>query len=220
MLAGVTQDAETRARRVSRAGVLALCDRIQRLPGRSVYVEGRATFETAEETVELTPTLPLDHQAVYESIETRPLREALQAPLLIAVLAVRLGGDGAGLYRDEQLLDARVGTRFVKNRNKKGGSSSGRFARRRGEQARELHDRAAALAELLLAPVESSIDRLVLAGDRFALTATIERSPLLRRLEARALPGIITVVDPRRRVLEALARELWSSDLRQRSAPA
>ncbi len=69
---------------------------------------------------------------------------------------MRLGGYGAGVYSDEQLVSGKHGVRFVKNRNKKGGSSSNRFRRRRVEQARDAYDRACALAEEILGAARAS----------------------------------------------------------------
>jgi len=43
--------ASPHVRRVARSGVLALCDRLDRTAGSSLYAEGKARFETAEERV-------------------------------------------------------------------------------------------------------------------------------------------------------------------------
>ena len=48
-------------RRVARAGVLALCDRLDRSPGTSLYAEGMARFETAEERTQITPPFRFEH---------------------------------------------------------------------------------------------------------------------------------------------------------------
>jgi peptide subunit release factor 1 (eRF1) len=139
------------------------------------------------------------------------LRAHLNAPRRVGLLVVRLGGYGAGVYEDERLVSGKHGVRFVKNRNKKGGSSSNRFRRRRVEQARDAYDRACALAEEILAPQESRLDELVLAGDRIGLEQVIERSQLLTRLSERAVTLPVHVPEVRRALLEELGRELWSS---------
>ena len=116
------------------------------------------------------------------------------------------------MYEDERLVSGKHGVRFVKNRNKKGGSSSNRFRRRRGEQARDAYDRACALAEEVLAP-EAKLDDFVLAGDRIGLEQVIERSRLLTSLTADAQTLPIHVPEVRRALLEGLGRELWSSSV-------
>ena len=121
--------------------------------------------------------------------------------------------------RTSKLIDGRAGARFVKNRNKKGGSSSNRFRRRRSEQARDLHDRAAELADELLAPWQAGLDWLVIAGDRLALAAVEERSLVLPRIEAPREVAMFHLGDPRSSLLEGVARELWSSTIRRPERP-
>jgi peptide subunit release factor 1 (eRF1) len=191
--------------------VLALCDRLDGSPGRTLYAEGAVRFETAEERVVVTPPFPLERWESTDRIDTAPLRAHLVAPRTVGLLVVRLGGYGAGIYEDERLLTGKHGVRFVKNRNKKGGSSSNRFRRRRGEQARDAYDRACALAEEVLAPQAGRLDEFVLAGDRVGLEQVIERSRLLTGLGERALTLPVHVPEVRRALLEGLGRELWSS---------
>ncbi len=193
--------------------MLGLCERLDGVPGSSRYAGDEVRFETAEEHLVIVPPFPLAEDRHDEAVvRTGPLRDSLLRPRRVGLVVVRLGGFGAGVYDDEHVIEIRSGTRFVKNRNRKGGSSSGRFARRRGEQARDLHDRAAALADEVLAPHARSLDHLVLAGDRLALAAVVERSPLLRSLEPLVVPSRVPVPgDPRRATLENMARELWSS---------
>ena len=130
----------------------------------------------------ITPPFRFEHWEQLERIDTAPLRAHLEAPRLVGLLVVRLGGYGAGVYEDEQLVSGKHGVRFVKNRNKKGGSSSNRFRRRRVEQARDAYDRACALAEEVLAPHATALDEFVLAGDRTGIDQVIERSRLLAGL--------------------------------------
>jgi hypothetical protein len=198
-------------RRVARAGVLALCDRLERSPGRSLYAEGIARFETEDERVTVTPPFRFEHWEQVERIEPAPLRSHLTAPRLVGLLVVRLGGYGAGVYADERLISGRHGVRFVKNRNKKGGSSSNRFRRRRVEQARDAYDRACALAEEILAPHAPALDEFIVAGDRAGIEQVLERSPFLTGLREHALTLPVHVPELRRAVLEQLGRELWSS---------
>ena len=203
--------ASPHVRRVARAGVLALCDRLDTTPGRTLYAEGKARFETADERVEITPPFRFEHWENAERIDTGPLREHLTAPRLVGLLVVRLGGYGAGVYEDERLVEGKHGVRFVKNRNKKGGSSSNRFRRRRVEQVRDAYDRACAVAEEILAPQAGRFDEFVLAGDRLGLEQVIERSRVLTELSAHALTLPVHVPEVRRALLEQLGRELWSS---------
>src|SRR5690242_10066480 len=81
---------------------------------------------------------------------------------VVAALLVRLGGYAVGVFEGERLLASKVGSRFVKGRHKKGGSSANRFRRRREEQARAFIDAAVATAERVLEPHRERIERVAL----------------------------------------------------------
>ncbi len=209
--AAAVDDQPPHVRRVARAGVLALCDRLEGVRGTTLYAEGAAHFATAEERIAVTPPFHFEHWEQLDRIDASPLREHLLAPRLVGLLVVRLGGYGAGVYSDEKLVSGRHGVRFVKNRNKKGGSSSNRFRRRRVEQARDAYDRATALAEEILAPHAPALDDFIVAGDRAGIDQVLERSALLAGLREHAQTLPVHVPELRRAVLEGLGRELWSS---------
>ena len=123
----------------------------------------------------------------------------------VGVLLVRLGGHAAGVFAGRRLVASKVGSRPVHGRHRAGGSSSGRFARRREGQARVALEAAAAVAVRVLAePARNGeLEAVVLGGDRGAL----ERVLGDRRLEGlRPLvePRVLAVPDPRLRVLERL----------------
>jgi peptide subunit release factor 1 (eRF1) len=123
---------------------------------------------------------------------------------VVGVLLVRLGGHAAGVFRGRALVDSKVGARLVHGRHRKGGSSSGRFARRREGQARAALRAAADVAvHVLRAPAESGeLEAVVLGGDRPALLKVLE-DPRLAAVRALAVERVLAVPEPRRRVLEA-----------------
>jgi len=121
-------------------------------PGRAVYADGAARIELATETITVRPPFGLAHARVYDEVELGPLFEALDEDHLVAALLVRLGGYAVGVLEGERLVASKVGTRFVKGKHKKGGSSSNRFRRRRDEQARALIEAAAETAARVLKP--------------------------------------------------------------------
>jgi hypothetical protein len=114
--------------------------------GRALYRNGSARFELDEAVLTVTPPFGLPHEGDYDVLRVEPLLEALGAEPRVAVVLVRMGGYAVGVFEGERLVASKVGSRFVKGRHKKGGSSSNRFRRRRGEQERELVDAAAAEA--------------------------------------------------------------------------
>jgi hypothetical protein len=123
---------------------------------------------------------------------------------VVGVLLVRLGGHAAGVFRGHTLIDSKVGAKPVHGRHRAGGSSSGRFARRRAGQARVALAAAADVAvRVLRAPAEAGeLEAVVPGGDRSALGTVLE-DPRLVVVRALAVERVLAVPDPRLRVLEA-----------------
>jgi hypothetical protein len=159
----------------------------------------------------VTPPFGLDHEADYDVVRAGPLLDALEVEPRVAVLLVRMGGYAVGVFEGERLVASKVGTRFVKGRHKKGGSSSNRFRRRRGEQERELVDAAATEAARVLGPWRDRVERVALGGDRSAVTRVLESRADLAWLQPLSLERFFDVPEPRLRVLEALPYQLYAA---------
>jgi hypothetical protein len=132
------------------------------------------------------------------------LLEHVERERTVGVLLVRLGGHAAGVFRGVQLLDSKVDSKLVHGRHRKGGSSSGRFARRRAGQARVALEAAAEVAvRILRAPAEAgTLDAVVLGGDRTAL-GTVLGDRRLTAVRALAVERVLEVGDPKLAVLRA-----------------
>ena len=135
----------------------------------------------------------------------------------VGVLLVRLGGHAAGVFRGARLVDSKVGAKPVHGRHRAGGSSSGRFARRRAGQARvALQAAADVAARVLRAPAEAGeLDAVVLGGDRGAL-ATVLEDARLAAVRALVVERVLTVPDPRLRVLQATPEAFLATVVRVR----
>jgi peptide subunit release factor 1 (eRF1) len=181
-------------------------------PGRTIYADGTARIETATETVTVRPPFGLAHEGVYERVELGPLFEALAHDHVVVALLVRLGGYAVGVFEGQRLVASKVGSRFVKGRHKKGGSSANRFRRRREEQERALIEEAAETAARVLEPYRERIEHVALGGDRASAKRVLERLPWL---EEKTLPRFFAVPDPRRRELERLPYELYSAEVEE-----
>jgi hypothetical protein len=201
------------ARFVGRANVRKRLGPLAGQRGRAVYADGAARIETADETIVVRPAFGLAHTRVYENVELGPLFDALAADHVVAALLVRLGGYAVGVFDGERLVASKVGSRFVKSRHKKGGSSANRFRRRREEQERALIDEAAETAARVLEPYRDGIEFTALGGDRRAVDAVLAARPDLAWLRQRALPRFFTVPEPRQRVLETLPYDLYAAEL-------
>lgn len=124
-------------------------------------------------------------------------------PRTVGVVLVRLGGFAVGVFdADRALVVSKVDSRLVHGRHRAGGSSSGRFARRRENQARQLVNAAAKTAQRVLGPYERQLDAVVTGGDKSAIRDVLAHDELgwLRPLVARRF---LTVPDPKLAVLKA-----------------
>ena len=198
-------------RYIGRANLAKRLAPLAGVPGRSVYGGGSAHLELAEESLTITPPFGLDHEGEYEQVVVEPLLAALRADHRVAALLVRLGGYALGVFEGEELVASKVGSRFVKGRHKKGGSSANRFRRRREEQERDLIEAAAAEAARVLGPWRDKVEHVALGGDRTAVGRTLAERPELDWLGPLVLERFFDVPDPRLRVLEELPYQLYAA---------
>ena len=198
-------------RYVGRANLAKRLEPLDGAPGRSVYEGSAARLELADSTLTVTPPFGLAHEGVYETVVLDPLLDALRRDYTVAALLVRLGGYAFGVFEGEKLVVSKVGARFVKGRHKKGGSSSGRFRRRREGQERDLVREAASEAVRVLDPWRDRVERAALGGDRSAVSRMLAADASLGWVELLALERFFTVPDPRRRVLEELPYQLYAA---------
>ena len=146
------------------------------------------------------PAVCGDPEAVLDALAAH-----VAAPRRIGIVLVRLGGHSVGVAVGDAVEASTTGARPVHGRNRKGGSSSGRFARRRDNQARVALDAAADAVARFLLPVADTLDAVVLGGDAAALDA-LRADRRLAALLARAEPRVLDVPEPRRAVLDEAAR--------------
>lgn len=182
--------------------------------GRTAYGDGIVRIDSDDgEALVVRPPFRLTHEARYDDVRVAPLLEEIAADYVVAVLLVRLGGYAVGVFEGERLVASKVGSRFVKGRHKKGGSSANRFRRRREEQARALVEEAARVAADVLEPWRARVEFAALGGDRSAVDGVLLARPDLAWLRELALPRFFTVPEPRQRVLARLPYDFYSSEV-------
>ena len=140
------------------------------------------------------------------------LHAHLAVPRRVGIVLVRLGGYSIGVAVGGVVETSTTGARLVHGRNRKGGSSSGRFARRRDNQARVALDTAADAVARVLLPVADMLDAVVLGGDTAALD-DLRADRRLTALLARAEPRVLDVPEPRRVVLDEAARRALAVEI-------
>ncbi|MDR7303417.1 acVLRF1 family peptidyl-tRNA hydrolase [Haloactinomyces albus] len=123
----------------------------------------------------------------------------------IGVVLVRLGAHSVGISAGGKVVESSTDRHPVHGRNKAGGWSQQRFARRRADQARRSLQAAADAVAHVVLPEQDTLDGLVLGGDRKAL-ATLGEDSRLSALLASAESRVLDVPEPRRAVLDEAAR--------------
>ena len=119
---------------------------------------------------------------------------AAVAPGEWGVLLVRKGGFAVARMAGATMVEHKIGQRHVQGRTKAGGQSQQRFARRRGNQARQAYEAAADHAARILGR-----GPLVTGGDHPAVIEVLS-DPRLSGL--RVVEPWLPVPDPRRAVLD------------------
>jgi hypothetical protein len=209
----LTEPPAQRKRYVGRQNVRKRLAPLAEQQGRTTYADGAALVETRDEQIVVRPPFGLAHEGKYDRVELAPLLDALGKEHLVAVLLVSLGGYAVGVLDGERLVASKVGTRFVKGRHKKGGSSANRFRRRREEQARALLDEAAETALAVLEPWRGRVEFAAFGGDRAAVDQLLAGSPRLDWLAERALERFFPVPRPRRESLRRLPYDLYAAEV-------
>lgn len=174
---------------------------------------GAFLYWSAAQAHLVVPPFPIPRSAEYDGWHAGPLQSLLDRPRTIAVLLLRLGGIAAGVFEGERLIASKVGSRFVKGRHKKGGSSSGRFARRREGQARALFDKACDTFREVVEPHRSRLEHVIFGGDRHTLQDFEKRCPHLTTYASIRLRRVLNVPDPRLKVLQSSGRMLYASQV-------
>lgn len=172
---------------------------------------GSILFWGLSEAHLVLPPFPVQKSATYQGWHAGALGNLLDRPRTVLVLLLRLGRYAVGVFDGERLVLSKTGTRFVKGRHRKGGSSSARFARRREEQARTLFDKTCEILRYIVETCPAHLDHFVLGGDRLTLLAMEKRCTYLKRLDAIRLHRLLSVEDPSLNALRAVPRQLYMS---------
>jgi hypothetical protein len=175
---------------------------------------GFALFAWPSSALLVVPPFPIEADLDAPNIDDGPLVDLLARPRVYAVFLLRLGGFSVGFFRGDSLVDSKTDQRFVKNRHRKGGQSSRRFERIREKQIDELFDKACVTVRDRLAPYEREIEHVFLGGDRRTLQSFRKVCDYFDSFGERLMPRVLHLTgDPRKAALEAMPREVWSSDV-------
>ncbi|GAB3697297.1 acVLRF1 family peptidyl-tRNA hydrolase [Saccharopolyspora tripterygii] len=182
-------------------------------------VEPRTVLVTAEDGATATVAVPFEAlpppHGELPGLDVSSLVEHVARSRRIGLVLVRLGAHSIGVAVDGVVQSSTTDRHLVHGRNKAGGWSQQRFARRReGQSARSLASAADAVAKALL-PVAGELDAVVLGGDRQALQALHEDTRLTSLFD-RAEARVLDVPEPRRAVLDEAAKRAVAVEIEVR----
>ncbi|MHB8084994.1 MAG: Vms1/Ankzf1 family peptidyl-tRNA hydrolase [Dehalococcoidia bacterium] len=169
------------------------------------YVPGKAYV--------VWPPFPLHASASARCYDPSNLLAVLKHDWRLGLVLVRLGQYAAGLFKGEQLVDAKAGTGLVHARHHKGGSSSQRFARHREKQMETFFTRVEGHARELIEPHLREIDYILYGGTRDTLLTMWRQCSFFRSLEGKAVNRLLSVREPKRSSLNEAVKQAYSSTI-------
>ena len=174
---------------------------------------GYALFIGDEHVVAVRPPFPLADDLDVVGPYVEPLNQMLGAGVTVGVVLLRLGRYAVAVLSGERLVATKTGSRHVKNRHRKGGSSQRRFERSRERLIRELFDKACEVSGNVFGPHLASIDYVLLGGERMTLGGFVKRCRLMQDLAPKTLSRRLVVDRPGQAALNGIAAEVWKSEV-------
>jgi len=159
----------------------------------------------------IMPPFPIRETRSSRTCEIEPLYSLLHKDLLVALVLVRLGEYGIGVFKGEELVSSKVGGGLVHARHRQGGSSAHRFERHREKQMEAFFSRVCMHAREELQPHARDVDYLLYGGTRETILDFRRQCHYLHEFDGRTVDMLLNVRDPKQPGLAEAIREAWSS---------
>ncbi len=143
--------------------------------------------------------------------ELHSIKEIFKRQLTIGVVLLRLGYYAVGIFRGDELVVSKSGSRYVHGRHKKGGSSQARFQRIRNKQAFEIYKKTCEVTRGQFVPYERYIDHIFLGGESHVLGDFIDVCTYLHKHKRIVADKILEIRRPGQKALEGILRQIWTS---------
>ena len=159
------------------------------------------------------PPFPVTVERAWNTCEIEPLHSLLDRKYLLALVLVRLGSYGIGIYRGEDRLSSKVGTGLVHARHRQGGSSAHRFERHREKQMETFFTRVCIHAREQLEGYAGKLDYVIYGGTRETTMDFRKQCRFLQQFDNRTQERLLNIREPGQAGLEEGIREAWSSQV-------
>ena len=174
---------------------------------------GYALFLGDDHAVAVRPPFPLADDLDIVGPHVESLHKMLDTSVTVGVVLLRLGRYAVAVLNGERLVATKTGSRHVKNRHRKGGSSQRRFERSRERLIRELFDKACEVSGTIFGPHLARIDYVLLGGERHTLGGFVKRCRLMQDLAPKTLSRRLVVDRPGQVALNGISAEVWMSEV-------
>jgi hypothetical protein len=158
----------------------------------------------------IMPPFNVLHRSVLYGYSIEGLKSILAVDYLIAVMLLRLGAYGIGLFGGEGLLQSKVGKGLVHSRHKKGGSSQRRFERHRLKQMEYFFSRVCEKAVEKLSPYLQQIDHVYYGGEKNTINLFVRQCEFCADLRGRVAARLLNIREPGQEGLLRSIKEVYS----------
>jgi Actinobacteria/chloroflexi VLRF1 release factor len=179
---------------------------------RSGLPYGMLLFSSPTQVIAVRPPFPPTERLHVAGWDLASLLDLTGRPHVLGLVLLRRGGFSVGVFDSDVLVASKTGTRFVKNRHRKGGQSQSRYDRMREKHLAELYDKTCETARSVLMPHLARIDAVFLGGDRRAAMEFRDGCVWLQQLGERLQARFLTTPEPRRATLQIAFGAVWRSD--------
>jgi hypothetical protein len=163
----------------------------------------------------IMPPFPMEKESSANSCDIEPLYTLLHRDCMIAIVLLRLGEFGIGVYQGEKLVTSKVGTGLVHSRHRQGGSSAHRFERHREKQMETFFSRVCEHTKEQLYPYSRQVEYLLYGGTQETVAEFRNQCHYLHEFDDRTLDRLLNIREPKQSGLEEGIREAWSSRIIQ-----
>jgi hypothetical protein len=172
---------------------------------------GAVLFWGMEHKYLVMPPFSVPEKVILPGYSTEGLAGILDKDYRIALVVIRMGSYGIGLFNGEKMLDSKVGTGLVHARHKKGGSSQRRYERHRDKQIEYFFTRVCGHVREKLEAHLKSIELFYFGGERNTVKLFSDWCDFLKPLAGRTSDILLNVREPRQKSLADAIITVYSS---------
>ena len=172
---------------------------------------GTVIFQGETGVILITPPFPLLKDITTEGPDISPFMDLINNAPLIGIALIRLGSYAIGILHGDNLIASKVGSRFIKNQHRAGGSSQRRYERNRERMVNEMFQKVCKVLETTFLPYVSNLDYVFLGGENHTLHSFTNSCPYIKKLTIKTQKRVLGVNRPNKKAIDSIAFEVWKS---------